>query len=80
MATHEPPHIGLLIKAELARQGRTVTWLAAQLKCSRQNVYGIFEKPWIYTDTLWKICEIMDFDFFELYTDYRQKTKLTSET
>ncbi len=80
MDTHEAPHIGHLIKEELARQGRSVTWFAAQLKCSRQNVYGIFDNPWIYTDTLWKICEIMDFDFFELYTDYRQKMKLTSET
>ncbi|WP_373728100.1 hypothetical protein [Bacteroides heparinolyticus] len=27
MATHEAPHIGKLIKEELRRQGRTVTWL-----------------------------------------------------
>lgn len=80
MNTHEPPHIGHLIREELHRQGRSVTWLAAQLNCSRQNVYGIFENKWIYTDTLWKIYEIMDFDFFELYTDCRQKMKLTSET
>ena len=56
MDTLEAPHIGHIIKKELARQGRTVTWLAAQLNCSRQNVYGIFENKWIYTDTLWKIC------------------------
>ena len=80
MATHEPPHIGHLIKKELSRQGRTVTWLATQLKCSRQNVYCIFENHWIYTDTLWKICVVLDFDFFELYSIFRQKMKTTNNT
>jgi DNA-binding Xre family transcriptional regulator len=80
MDTLEAPHIGHIIKKELARQGRTVTWLAAQLNCSRQNVYGIFENKWIYTDTLWKICEILDFDFFEVYSIRRQKIKPTSKT
>ena len=61
------PHIGHLIKEELTRQGRSVTWFAKQLHCSRQNVYGIFENPWIYTDTLLKISEILDFDFFAVY-------------
>ena len=77
---NEPPHIGHLIKEELNRQGRSVIWFAAQLQCSRQNVYGIFENPWIYTDTLWKICQIMDFDFFKLYSNCLQKMKTTSKT
>ena len=76
---NEPPHIGHLIKDELHRQGRTVTWLANKLKCSRQNVYGIFENQWIYIDTLWRICEIMDFDFFKLYSECHQNLKLTSK-
>ena len=80
MATQEAPHIGHLIKKELTRQGRIVTWLASQLNCSRQNLYGIFENRWIYTDTLWKICEIMDFDFFKLYSDCRRQMKPTRET
>lgn len=70
MATHESPHIGRLIKEELARQGRSVTWFAKQLHCSRQNVYGIFENPWIYTDTLLKISEILDYDFFNIFCNY----------
>lgn len=78
MPTLETPHIGHLIKAELARQGRTVTWLAAQLKCSRQNVYGIFENRWIYSDTLLKISDALDYDFFKCYSDYRNQRKTTS--
>ena len=80
MPKHDPPHIGHFIKTELARQGRTVTWFASQLKCSRQNVYGIFENQWIYTDTLWKISQILDFNFFDLYSNCRQKQKSTSNT
>ena len=78
MATHEAPHIGHLIQEELARQGRTVTWLAKQLHCSRQNVYGIFEHPWIYTDTLLRISEILDVDFFKVYCNHLRKEKSTS--
>ena len=80
MTTQEAPHIGHLIKEELARQGRTVTWLAAQLKCSRQNVYGIFENQWIYSDTLLKISDALDYDFFKCYSDYRNEKKTTSNT
>ena len=75
MATQETPHIGHIIKDELARQGRSVTWLAAQLKCSRQNVYGIFNNQWIYTDILLKISNVLDVDFFELYSDYHKATR-----
>ena len=78
MPTLEAPHIGRLIKEELARQGRTVTWLAAQLQCSRQNVYGIFENPWIYSDMLLKISDALDYDFFKCYSDYRNERKATS--
>ena len=79
MATHEPPHIGHLIQEELARQGRTVTWLAKQLHCSRQNVYGIFANPWIYTDTLLKISKILVVDFFKVYCSYLRKEKTTGD-
>jgi len=72
---HKELHIGKLIKAELARQGRTITWLAAQLGCSRQNAYKIFNRKWIYTDLLLKICDILDYDFFKCFSDYRNSRK-----
>ena len=49
MASQEAPHIGHLIKEELARQERTVAWLARKLCCSRQNVYHLFECQWMST-------------------------------
>ena len=63
------PHIGHLIKEELRNQGRTITWLAKQLDCSRQNAYKILNRPWIYTDLLLKISSILDYDFFKCFSD-----------
>ena len=74
-AMHEEPHIGNLIKEELNRQGRTITWLARQLGFSRQNAYKIFNRRWIYTDLLLKICDLLDYDFFQCFTDYRNSRK-----
>ena len=69
------PHIGHLIKLELRKQGRTITWLAKQLECSRQNTYKILNRPWIYTDLLLKISIILDYDFFKCFSDYRNALK-----
>ena len=72
---NEEPHIGKLIKAELTRQGRSITWLATQLGYSRQNAYKIFSRKWIYTDLLLKISDLLDYDFFKCYSDYRNNRK-----
>ena len=69
------PHIGHLIKLELHNQGRTITWLAKQLDCSRQNAYKILNRNWIYTDMLLKISNILDYDFFKYFSDYRNEQK-----
>ena len=70
---NEEPHIGKLIKAELARQGRSITWLATQLGYSRQYMYKLFRRKWIYTDLLLKICDLMDYDFFRCYSEWREQ-------
>lgn len=70
MATQDAPHIGHIIKEELARQERTVAWLARKLNYSRQNIYHIFECQWIATDILLKICDILGCNFFKVYSDY----------
>jgi lambda repressor-like predicted transcriptional regulator len=72
---NEEPHIGKLIKAELARQGRSITWLAMQLGYSRQYVYKLFRRKWIYTDLLLKICDLLDYDFFSCFSEYRNVKK-----
>ena len=75
---NEEPHIGKLIKAELARQGRSITWLATQLGYSRQHVYKLFRRKWIYTDLLLKICDLLNYDFFKCYSDCLRERKKTN--
>lgn len=75
---NEEPHIGKLIKAELARQGRSVTWLAAQLNYSRQYLYKLFRRKWIYTDLLLKICDLLDYDFFKCFSEWREQRNKTA--
>jgi len=57
-------HIGQLIEHTLHEQGRTVTWFATQLCCTRPNVYKIFGKESIDTCLLWRISRILSHDFF----------------
>ncbi len=57
-------HVGKLIEQTLHEQGRTVTWFAQQLCCTRPNVYKIFRKESIDTHLLWRISCILDHDFF----------------
>ena len=62
-------NIGERIKEELAQQGRTVRWLAAQIPCERSNVYKIFMRPDIDTELLKRICVILEHDFFKELSD-----------
>lgn len=71
----EELHIGNLIKEVLQRQGRSITWLGKQLGCSRQNIYKILSRPWIYTDMLLKISDLLDYDFFNCFSEYRNSKK-----
>lgn len=57
-------HIGQHISRTLREQGRTVTWFARQLCCTRPNVYKIFAKENIDVSLLWRISCILGHDFF----------------
>ena len=64
------PHIGNLIKAELARQQRSIAWLAQQMGCSRQNLCRQLGHNYLGTDQLLKISLILHRDFFHNFTEY----------
>ena len=63
-------HIGNLIKNELTRQGRSITWLSSQVNCTRENLYKVFRRPWIYTDLLFEISRALNHDFFKDCSEY----------
>lgn len=62
-------NIGQCIKEELERQERTVSWLARKLNCHRSVVYRIFNKNSIDTGMLKSVSEILNHDFFKVYSD-----------
>ena len=62
-------HIGELIKAEVQRQGRSVSWLARELHCDRSNVYDIFKRQSIDTQQLLRISQLLGRNFFHCYIE-----------
>ncbi|MBR6775639.1 MAG: XRE family transcriptional regulator [Bacteroidales bacterium] len=68
-------HIGKLIKSELSRQGRSITWLSTQVNCSRENLYKVFRRSWIYTDLLFEISKALDYDFFKECSEFYKRHK-----
>ncbi len=75
MDTTENIHIGEQIRQVLEEQGRTITWLAKQIGCSRENLYKIFGRSWIHTDMLQKISIALSYDFFKIYTEWYDRQK-----
>lgn len=57
--------IGKLIKQELERQERTVTWFARKLSCHRTNVYDIFGRDNIDMTLLVRISRILQHNFLK---------------
>ena len=78
MASQEALHIGRLIKEELARQERTVAWLARKLHCSRQNVYHLFDCQRINLEILSRLCDILGCNFFKIYSDDWENKRMTN--
>ena len=73
--------IGRRIKEVLAEEGRTVTWLAQQMGCSREYLYKVFSRTWISTDLLVTISETMKHDFFKDFSrTLKFKRKMTEPT
>lgn len=68
-------HLGKLLKAELARQGRTATWLARQVHCSPENIYKVCRQQWVSMPLLFAISKALDHDFFKDCSAYLEKTE-----
>lgn len=65
----------MLIKQILKKRKKTVVWFAEELSCSRTNVYKIFAKQSIDTYDLLRISKILDYDFFEIYSEEVKKIR-----
>lgn len=70
--------IGDLIKEELEKQERSISWFARKLSCDRSNVYRLFQKESIDTTLLFRVSLLLKRDFF-LYLSERLKEKMQSQ-
>ena len=65
-------HLGSLIREELDRQQRTVTWLAAQINCDRSNIYDIFDRRFINIEILTRISRALSRNVFKDLAEYME--------
>lgn len=72
-------HIGRKISSVLHKQGRSVTWFAQQLCCTRPNVYKIFSKENIDVSLLWRISCVLRYNFFRDLSDKIENEDYFSE-
>lgn len=80
IADTTPFFIGQLIQQELKRQERSVTWLSRKIHCDRRNVYDIFRRADIDTNLLFRISQVLNTDFFKLYSDMLQSIENQQNT
>ena len=59
-----PIHVGSLVRAELSRQQKSVTWLASQLGIQRANCYRILNAPSVHTAMLERLSIALHYDLF----------------
>jgi len=78
MENSEPLHIGKIIETVMKSQGRSPSWLAAQICCNRDNIYKIFRRQHIDTELLLKISVALNVDFFQHYVDALRTKKIQS--
>lgn len=65
-------HIGNIIRQQVKMQGISVTELARLLQIQRPNLYRILRNKHINTALLCRICEMLHYDFFALYSQALQ--------
>lgn len=70
--------IGILIKEELEKQERSITWFARKLSCDRSNIYRLFQKESIDTNLLVRISILLGKDFFSDLSDYVKEKEQTA--
>ena len=73
-------HIGNILRERLKAEGKSVVWLARELGCHRTNVYNLFDKYSLDNMLLERLSIILDYDFFELYSEEtKEKMKRKAE-
>lgn len=70
METQNKLHIGHMVKSVFDQSGLSVAEFARRIHCERTNVYKIFNRQSIDVETLVKISEALEHNFFEDVTKH----------
>jgi len=74
-----PVHIGEIIKAKTLEKNLSQEKLGKLINKTKQNVGDIFKRKSIDTDLLLKLCEVLQYNFFEHYYDEEPLKSMRSE-
>ena len=69
-------HIGKKIKTVMKSQGRSVSWLAAQIPCDRSNIYNIYKRDTIDVKLLMRLSDILGHNFLQDLLDEMETERL----
>ena len=69
-------NIGEKIREVMKMRGLTATQLAREIPCERTNVYNVFGRKDISTKLLWRISEVLNYNFFEdFHKEFKEQRK-----
>lgn len=63
-------HIGAEIKKRMEELNMTKTEFGSQIGVQQQHINKLLERDYIDTKKLYRICEVLDFNFFALYCSF----------
>lgn len=63
-------HIGQMIEKRVAESGMETSRICSFLKCSKEEIEKMFTKENLSTDILLKWSNLLDYDFFRVYTQH----------
>ena len=66
--TNKRLHMGSQVREVFLKSGLTVKQFADMIPCRVGNIYKIYEREEINAGLLKKICEVLKYDFFKLYS------------
>ena len=69
-------HIGKKIRTVIRSQGRSVSWLAAQIPCDRSNIYNIYKRDTIDVKLLMRLSDILGHNFLQDLLDEMETERL----
>ncbi|MET1054195.1 MAG: helix-turn-helix transcriptional regulator [Pedobacter sp.] len=73
-------NIGLMIWREMKRKNLSAAALADSLGIGKNRLQTILKETSIDTDLLLKVCEVLNFNFFQYFENTNLSKKLTSQS